>query len=111
MMNIEYSRGGGNMLSASETVRASWAAETRWGRACCSVLPPRAAAYEWAKIYRKQNTVVLSPLPALGAGDGLLEGNALSRKMMDQEMRLEHGSPVPSYLSGPGTPSLLIHIK
>lgn len=47
--------------------------------------------------------VVPSPLPALGAGNGLLEGDALSRERMDQEMRLEHGSPVPSACQAPET--------
>lgn len=51
-MNIDYPRGEGDKLSASETVGTSWAAETCLGRACCSVLPPRAAVYKWAKIHR-----------------------------------------------------------
>lgn len=51
-MNIEYPRGEGDAISISQTVRTSWAAETCLGRACCSVLPPRAAVYKRAQIYR-----------------------------------------------------------
>lgn len=84
-MNVEYWRGEEDRFSTSETVRTSWAAETCLGRACCSVLPPRAAVYKWAKIYRNP----------LGAGERLLKGASLRREIMDQGMRLEHGSPVP----------------
>lgn len=95
-----------------KTVRTSWAAQTCLGRACCSVLPPKAAVYKWAKIYSKADRLLYRAICLFWVLEtGLLVGDALSRETMDQGMRLEHGGRVTSSLSGPGTPSLLIHVR
>lgn len=81
-MNIEYPRGEGDTISTSETVRTSWAAEPA---ALCCPLGPQF-------INGPKSTETLCQLWVL---ERLLKGSSLPREIMDQVMRLEHGSPVP----------------